>query len=131
MRPVAALLAAVAALSLTACSAGEKDVTKPAPRATTPATDYSAPEMTAGLPPEPMGAGREVYLRAIRAVDPRLVEDEEKAVDAGRNQCATLLDGGDKADWLAAQRFGNDSRPLTDAQGKQLNAALRATLCPE
>ncbi|MET8537368.1 hypothetical protein ABZV67_37685 [Streptomyces sp. NPDC005065] len=56
---------------------------------------------------------------------------EERAIDAGRNQCAILMDGDEKADWLAAQRFGSDSRPLTDAQRKQLNAALRETLCPE
>jgi hypothetical protein len=42
------------------------------------------------------------------------------------------LNGGVKdPDHLAAERFGNDAHPLTDTQGKALNAALRATLCPK
>ncbi|MGW9385392.1 hypothetical protein [Streptomyces globisporus] len=135
----AALLAA-ALLALTACSP-EDDKTAPAPAASTPAAqeqpaddadsgESSDAERAAGIPDAPTGADRAAYLAAIKAVDPRIVEDEEKAIDAGRNQCSSLTGGGDKVDWLAAQRFGNDARPLTDAQGKQLNAALRATLCP-
>lgn len=127
MRPAAVLLAAAALLALTACSAEEKDVTKPAP---TESVDHAAIEKAAGIPPAPTGDARDAYLDAIAAVDPRIVEDEEKAIDAGRNQCSSLAGGGKKPDWAAAQRFGNDSRPLTDAQGKALNAALRKTLCP-
>ncbi|MFE4797175.1 hypothetical protein ACFRFL_19190 [Streptomyces sp. NPDC056708] len=84
----------------------------------------------AGIPPAPTGADRAAYLAAIKKVDSRIVEDEEKAIDARRNQRSSLAGGDDKVDWLAAQRFGNDARPLTDAQGKQLNAAPRGTLCP-
>ncbi|MGW1151984.1 hypothetical protein ACWD45_11985 [Streptomyces rubiginosohelvolus] len=135
----AALLAA-ALLALTACSP-EDDKAAPAPAASTPAAqeqpaddadsgESSDAERAAGIPDAPTGADRAAYLAAIKAVDPRIVEDEEKAIDAGRNQCSSLTGGGDKVDWLAAQRFGNDARPLTDAQGAQLNAALRATLCP-
>ncbi|MFC9619522.1 hypothetical protein ACFTXM_05865 [Streptomyces sp. NPDC056930] len=129
MKPAAALLAAAALLSLAACSTEQKDVTKPAPEAT--AVDHSAAEKAAGIPPAPTGADRAAYLAAIKAVDPRIVEDEEKAIDAGRNQCASLANPNDKDNWAAAQRFGNDTRPLTDAQGKQLNEALRKTLCPK
>lgn len=127
MRPAAVLIAAAALLALTACSA-EEDATKPAPKET--AVDHSAAEEAAGIPPAPTGPARAAYLAAIKKVDPRIVEDEEKAIDAGRNQCSSLAKPNDKADWLAAQRFGNDARPLTDAQGKALNAALRKTLCP-
>ncbi|MCI4045464.1 hypothetical protein [Streptomyces sp. TRM75563] len=135
----AALLAA-ALLALTACSA-EDDKAAPAPATSTPAAkeqpaddadsgESSDAEKAAGIPDAPTGADRAAYLAAIKAVDPAIVEDEEKAIDAGRNQCSSLANPNDKSDWLAAQRFGNDARPLTDAQGKQLNAALRATLCP-
>ncbi|MEU9316830.1 hypothetical protein [Streptomyces sp. NPDC048295] len=129
MKPAAVLLAAAALLALTACSAEEKDVTKPAPKET--AVDHSAAEKAAGIPPAPTGNDRDAYLDAIAAVDPQIIVDEQKAIDAGRNQCSSLAGGGAKVDWLAAQRFGNDGRPLTDAQGKQLNAALRKTLCPK
>ncbi|MFE4328719.1 hypothetical protein ACFRQM_04470 [Streptomyces sp. NPDC056831] len=128
MKPAAVLLAAAALLALTACSAEEKDVTKPAP---TKSVDHSAAEKAAGIPPAPTGNDRAAYLAAIKKVDPRIVEDEEKAIDAGRNQCASLAGDSKMPDWAAAQRFGNDTRPLTDAQGKQLNEALRKTLCPK
>ncbi|MET9923317.1 MULTISPECIES: hypothetical protein [unclassified Streptomyces] len=135
----AALLAA-ALLVLSACTP-EEDNAAPAPAASTsaaqeqPADDAdsgesSDAERAAGIPDAPTGADRAAYLAAVKAVDPRIVEDEEKAIDAGRNQCSHLAAPNDKSDWLAAQRFGNDARPLTDAQGKALNAALRATLCP-
>ncbi|MFE7469473.1 hypothetical protein ACFU6R_35970 [Streptomyces sp. NPDC057499] len=121
MRPVRILLAAAALLALTACSA-EEDVTKPAPEG------VAAAERAAGIPSAPTGDARDAYLDAIAAVDPQLVVDEERAIDAGRNQCSSIA--SPKADSLAAQRFGTDARPLTDAQGKRLNAALRETLCP-
>ncbi|MFJ5721089.1 hypothetical protein [Streptomyces sp. NPDC093149] len=133
MRPAAVLIATAALLSLAACSTEQRYVNKAEPGSSASADTGrgSTAEKAAGIPDAPIGADREVYLRAIRAVDPRIVEDEEKAIDAGRNQCSSLAGGGDKVDRLAAQRFGNDARPLTDAQGKQLNAALRGTLCPE
>ncbi|MFD8825616.1 hypothetical protein ACFV1C_25105 [Streptomyces sp. NPDC059605] len=120
MRPVRILLAAAALLALTACSA-EEDVTKPAPKET-------AAERAAGIPSAPTGDARDAYLDAIAAVDPQLIVDEERAIDAGRNQCSSITDP--KADSLAAKRFGTDARPLTDEQGERLNAALRETLCP-
>ncbi|QWQ43070.1 hypothetical protein KME66_20380 [Streptomyces sp. YPW6] len=137
----AALLAA-ALFTLTACGTEpEPDAPAAGPSASAqaaqeqPADDAesgesSDAEKAAGIPDAPTGADRAAYLAAIKAVDPRIVEDEEKAIDAGRNQCSHLAAPNDKSDWLAAQRFGNDTRPLTDEQGKQLNAALRATLCP-
>ncbi|MFF2009158.1 hypothetical protein ACFVWY_08805 [Streptomyces sp. NPDC058195] len=127
MRPARILIAAVALLALSACSA-EEGIKTPAPEATT--VDHAAAERAAGIPPAPVGADRDAYLDAIAAVDPQIIVDEQKAIDAGRNQCASLKGGGKKLDWAAAQRFGNDTRPLTDEQGKQLNAALRKTLCP-
>ncbi|WP_424862115.1 hypothetical protein [Streptomyces sp. MMS24-I29] len=132
MRRPAALLASTAAalLALTACSTGEADVNTPAP-VPTKTVDHAAAEKAAGIPPEPTGDARDAYLDAIAAVDPQIIVDEQKAIDAGRNQCASLRGNSKKPDWAAAQRFGNDTRPLTDEQGKQLNEALRKTLCPK
>ncbi|MEE1806776.1 hypothetical protein [Streptomyces sp. BE133] len=133
MKPAAVLLAAVTVLALAACSVEQKDVNKAEPSSSAPADTgkSSTAEKAAGIPDAPTGADRAAYLAAIKKVDPRIVEDEERAIDAGRNQCSSLANPSDKIDWAAAQRFGNDMRPLTDAQGKQLNEALRATLCPK
>ncbi|MER8086602.1 hypothetical protein ABTZ57_16065 [Streptomyces sp. NPDC094048] len=132
MRPAAILLTAAALLALTACSVEQKEVNKAEPSSSAPADTgkSNAAEKAAGIPDAPTGDDRDAYLDAIAAVDPRIIVDEEKAIDAGRNQCSSLAKPNDKVNWLAAQRFGNDARPLTDAQGKQLNEALRKTLCP-
>ncbi|MGA5424537.1 DUF732 domain-containing protein [Streptomyces lavendulocolor] len=121
--------AVLAALALTACEAADEPEAKP--KASPPATAAasSAPADT-GIPPEPTGPDRQKYLQALTAIDPALVTDEDKAIDAGRNQCSALHGGAARPDWLAAQRFGNDARPVTEATGKRINAALRGTLCP-
>ncbi|WP_405912778.1 hypothetical protein OG760_17300 [Streptomyces sp. NBC_00963] len=91
----------------------------------------SAPAADTGIPPKPTGADRDAYLKVVKAVDPALVTDEDKAIGAGRNQCSSLNGDGKAPDHFAAERFRNDAHPLTGAQGKALNAALRKTLCPK
>lgn len=83
-----------------------------------------------GLPPEPSGAARDAVLAVVRDVHGGLVRDEDKAIDAARNQCSTLDGGGKDADHSAAQRFSYDGVKLTDDDGKHLNYGLRKTLCP-
>lgn len=114
--------------TLTACSSSDGSDDKPTP---TPSVNQSAAEADAGIPPVPTGAKRAAYLAAVKAVDPTLADDPDKAIDAGRNQCSALDGGGSNPDHFAAERFGNDAHPLTDDQGKALNAALRVTLCPK
>ncbi|MFE0762608.1 DUF732 domain-containing protein [Streptomyces smyrnaeus] len=129
-------LAVVVVAVAMATSSGSTNATrdsKPSP-STTPKVDKSHradAEKAAGIPPKPTGADRAAYLRAIAAVDPALTAEPEKAIDAGRNQCSALDGGASRVDYLAAQRFGNDAHPLTDAQGAELNKALRGTLCPK
>lgn len=93
--------------------------------------DRAAAEKAAGIPPKPTGAARTAYLDAVREIVPALAAEPDKAVDAGRNQCAALGRGSTGLDRLAAQRFGDGAHPLTEAQGGRLNAVLRKTLCPE
>ncbi len=50
---------------------------------------------------------------------------EDKAIDAARNQCSALNGGGGKADWAASQRFTYKDITTTEAQGKQINEALK------
>jgi hypothetical protein len=130
-RLTAAALAAAALLTLAACNGSDDDSKTPAPPKTSTAVDTASINADLGIPPKPVGAKRTAYLAAIKAVDPTLVTDPDKAIDAGRNQCMELHGGVKNEDHVAAERFGNDAHPLTDAQGKAINTALRATLCPK
>lgn len=131
-RLAAAALAAAALLTLAACNDTDDDSAKaPAPPKTPTAVDTASIEASLGIPPKPTGAKRAAYLAAVKAVDPNLSGSDERIVNAGRDQCQTLNNGGATPDHLAAERFGTGDHPLTDEQGKALNAALRATLCPK
>lgn len=146
-RTTTAALRAVGAatlLALTACtSSGDDDkATNPAPNtataattattpkqtstATTPSTDpSSAATAAAGIPPEPVGATRVRLLRALAAANPQIVKYEDKAVDAARNQCGAISGGARRLDWSASQRFTYEDVTTTEAQGRQINDALK------
>jgi hypothetical protein len=129
-RIAAVAIAAAALLALTACNSN--DDSKSAASSSTPSAEASSSDAAAGgIPPKPDAATQRLLLAAVESVDPALADDPAKTVDAARNQCQSLDGGAADPDHLAAQRFGNDTHPLTDAQGKALNVALRATLCPK
>ncbi|MEV7793409.1 hypothetical protein AB0O68_15660 [Streptomyces sp. NPDC087512] len=93
---------------------------------TRPSPDWSAARKHAGIPEEPTGADREELLRALAAANPDIVKYEDKAIDAAQNQCSAINDEGVKRiDWLAAQRFTYKDVTTTEAQGKQINEALK------
>ncbi|MFD0396086.1 hypothetical protein ACFQ3Z_44175 [Streptomyces nogalater] len=124
-------ICAAALLALTACSSGSDDAEPMPIEASTPKTsptpsdDWSAAEKTAGIPPEPTAAKRAELLRALAAANPDIVKYEDKAVDAARNQCRSINGGGNKLDWAASQRFTYKDVTTTEAQGKQINEALK------
>lgn len=129
LKRLTALAATAAAIvALAGCDSEDKQDAAPKPK---PSTSAPAQQADTGIPPEPTGTKRAAYLAAIKAIDPALVTDADKAIDAGRNQCSSLNGGAQNVNNSAAQRFGNDAHPLTDEQGKALNAALRKTLCPD
>ncbi|MCG0062251.1 hypothetical protein L0F81_02930 [Streptomyces tricolor] len=128
IRITAAVITAASALALTACSSSSDSSTEsaPSPKASkTPSPDWSAAEQAAGIPPKPTGATREELLRALAAANPDIVKYEDKAIDAARNQCSAINGGSSKADWSAAQRFTYKDVTTTEAQGKQINEALK------
>jgi hypothetical protein len=127
-RLTAAAVAAAALLTLAACSSNSDDKAAPS---TTPSVDVSSIQANLGFPPEPTGAKRTAYLAAIKAVDPYLITNPDKAITHGRDQCQSMDSGATNPHHSAAERFGNDMHPLTDAQGKAIDAALRLTLCPK
>ncbi|MEV6106896.1 hypothetical protein AB0M28_19580 [Streptomyces sp. NPDC051940] len=118
-------------LALTGCSSdsdtpGSAADTKPTPSAAAPETQENT-----GIPPAPTGAERDALLAAIRDVNARLTADEDKAINAARNQCHSLEGGTTTADHSAAVRFSYDGITLSDDDGAHLNIGLRKTLCPE
>lgn len=77
------------------------------------------------LPPEPTGVKRAELLQALAAANPDVVRYEDKAIDASRNQCSAFDEGSQRPDWQASQRFTYKDVTTTEAQGKQINAALK------
>ncbi|MBP8532367.1 hypothetical protein [Streptomyces sp. MK37H] len=124
-----AAIAAACLLALTACDSGDDKADNSKPSAT-PSVDKSKIEKDLGIPPEPTGAKRTALIAALKAIDPQIIADEDKAITNARNQCQALHNGGQRPDYFAAQRFGNDQHPVSEANGKLINAALRKTLCP-
>ncbi|WP_326782768.1 hypothetical protein [Streptomyces sp. NBC_00151] len=125
-------LVLIAAAALTGCTDtdGSKDTSsKPSSPTTTaaatPSVDHSAAEKAAGLPPVPTGADRAALLRALKAANPDTVRYEDKAIDGARNQCMAINGGAQKLDWAASQRFTYKDVATTEAQGKQINEALK------
>ncbi|WP_326659810.1 hypothetical protein [Streptomyces sp. NBC_00385] len=142
IRTTTAAIAAVLAFAVVGCSSGNdsdsKADTAPSSAAeassgaddrVTTADDSGAGKETV-LPPEPTGAERDAVLAAVRDVNGNLTHDEDKAIDAARNQCAALDGGAANADHTAAQRFSYDGITLTDDDGSHINIGLRKTLCP-
>jgi hypothetical protein len=120
--PLAAVLAATALLALTACTTGETVEASDTP--TVSQSDKDAALASAGIPPKVTGAERTALLTALRAIDPEIVDYEDKAVDAARNQCSAINSGSEKADWLASQRFSYRGNQVTEADGKLINQVL-------
>ncbi|WP_327380243.1 hypothetical protein [Streptomyces sp. NBC_01212] len=141
LRTTTAAIVAVLAVTLVGCSSDEggeteadatrSTVAEPSSASDDSASDDSGSAESAGIPPEPTGAERDAVLAAIRDVNGNLTHDEDKAVDAARNQCSSLDGGGSDPDHSAAQRFSYDGVTLTDDDGRHINIGLRKTLCPQ
>lgn len=127
-RTTAAAIATLLALTLTGCSSSDDSDAKATPKASK-TMDQSDAEKAAGIPAAPTGAKRTALIAALKAINPALAADEDKAVDNARNQCSTITGGG-TADQSAKARFSTADHEVTDAEAKAINAALKATLCP-
>lgn len=136
IRTTTAAVVAILAVTVVGCSSdkgsdSEADATRSTAPAASSAADSSGADENAGMPPEPTGAERDAVLAAIHDVNGELTHDEDKAIDAARNQCASLDGGGTNPDHSAAQRFSYDGVTLTDEDGSHINFGLRKTLCPD
>ena len=125
-----AVLAAALAAALVGCGSSDSDTDArpPTPKASatwTPDPDYSKAMEAAGIPPEPTGQKRAQLLAALAAVHPDVTRYEGKAIDASRNQCASINNGAQRLDQSAATRFTYKDVTTTEAQGKAINQALK------
>ncbi|MFF3254528.1 hypothetical protein ACFYWP_26730 [Actinacidiphila glaucinigra] len=126
----AVLLAAVL-LAVPACSSGTGDAGGGPGGGATPSTGApgsKVPDISEGIPEEPTGVERAALLAALKAVDPALAADADKAVANARQQCATI-NGGGNAVAAAQSRFGSADHQVTEEQAKAVNEVLKRTLC--
>lgn len=144
IRTTTAAVTAILAVSLVGCSSDNgsdsKADTAPSSAPAASSSASAAPDTAESSDtseadkvalPEPTGDKRTAVIAAIKDVDPKLVQDEDKAIEKARYQCVNL-DGGvsDTVD-SAIQLFSYDGVTLTDDDARHLNIALRNTLCPE
>jgi len=151
IRITTAAVAAALAVSLVGCSSdndadSKADAAKSSAPATsssepsTPSSEPTAPDTEAGgdtteadkvAPPAPAGDKRTAVIAAIRDVNPKLVQDEDKAIEKARYQCVNLDGGVPDTVNSAMELFSYDGVMPTEDDARHLNIGLRKTLCPE
>lgn len=101
------------------------------------AAAISSAVAAAGIPPKPDEATKEAYLAELRAIEPRLVDEDnpDKAVNRGRDQCRSVKDHPDdqaKLIDLANRRFiaPGFSRGFGPEVAERVLAVVRKYLCP-
>ncbi|MFF9625252.1 hypothetical protein [Streptomyces griseosporeus] len=107
-------------------------VTATAPAPARPAGTRAA----APLPPRPDAHGEAAYVRALTAIDPDIVhDDEDGAVDRGRAQCRTIQAFPGDTDRQVAdaeRRFTSPGHPegFGRAKAARIVDAVHTQLCP-
>ncbi|GEC10774.1 hypothetical protein SSP24_84290 [Streptomyces spinoverrucosus] len=137
IRTTTAVVTAVLAVSLVGCSSDNGTDSKAdtalssAPAAPNTADSSDTSEADKVALPEPTGDKRTAVIAAIKDVNPKLAQDEDKAIEKARYQCVNL-DGGvlDTVN-SAMELFSYDGVMLTEDDARHLNIGLRNTLCPE
>ncbi|MEU9702140.1 hypothetical protein [Streptomyces sp. NPDC047981] len=124
-------LGATALLTVTACVGGpERRVGIEEIKASASAAEAARQDVlqdTARRPEAPTGTARTELLAALRKAAPDTVRYEDEAIEAARDQCQSLNHGAYKPDWFAAQHFTYQDVKTTEAQGKTINEALKAS----
>lgn len=137
IRATTAAVTAVLAVSLVGCSSDNgtdsKADTAPssAPAAPNTADSSGTSEADKVALPEPTGDKRTAVIAAIRDVNPKLVQDEDKAIEKARYQCVNLDGGVSDTVNSAMELFSYDGVMLTEDDARHLNIGLRNTLCSE
>lgn len=99
-------------LAVSGCGSGSsKEADKPAPAATTG------------------GTAEQPYLDALKAIDPGLVVNKDRAVNRSKNVCADIQAGKDDATVIknAAARFNGGDATVDEAKAKQIVEVIKST----
>ncbi|MFG2023164.1 hypothetical protein [Streptomyces sp. NPDC048825] len=137
IRTTTAAVTAVLAVGLVGCSSDNgtdsKADTAPssAPAAPNTADSSDTSEADKVALPEPTGDKRTAVIAAMKDVNPKLVQDEDKAIEKARYQCVNLEGGVSDTVNSAMELFSYDGIMLTEDDAHHLNIGLRNTLCPE
>ncbi|MCX5317876.1 hypothetical protein [Streptomyces sp. NBC_00154] len=126
--------AAVLAVTLVGCSNSDNSDNKAeTSRSGTPAATKTADNIdakkAADIPAEPTGSKRETLLAELKAIDPALVADEDKAIDNARSQCPDIKSDNDPVQ-TAKVRFSAPGHKVgTDVESRKINLVVSARLC--
>ncbi|MDQ7904188.1 hypothetical protein RB614_06580 [Phytohabitans sp. ZYX-F-186] len=133
-RVLMGMAALVLALGAGACGGDSPD---PAPEPSQPASTPSpGREGVAGIAPEPDQATALEYVDVLIKIDRDIVHnEEEKAVDRGRDLCAAVKRTPDDEKTLVeatTRRFTSPNHPkgFGEAKSKRILAATRKYICP-
>ncbi|MFG2340460.1 DUF732 domain-containing protein [Streptomyces yangpuensis] len=131
----AMLLATVTFLALTGCADEPEADAGPTPVASAPSASAAGPTDASGVPPEPTGEKRVIYLATLTGIDPGIVNgDEEQAVRRGRDQCTAMKDEKDPTRRVAQveRRFIGPDHPngFGPTKSALILATVQANICP-
>ncbi|MGK5630367.1 hypothetical protein [Streptomyces sp. URMC 123] len=132
-----AVLAFGGVLSLFEDDSDTAEAKSPKPSATPPTEPAGKPQPAKEAPgptgiPSPDTTQTEALIRALRTIEPGLVEKQKRAVDRSRNVCQDMKGGKDAATVQsnAKARFEGGAVPsLTDEQAGQIVTAVRSSFC--
>jgi hypothetical protein len=133
IRPTAAAVA-VLGVTLVGCGNSDSGGSKAdAGRSGTPAATKSADsgdaKKDAGIPAAPTGTERAALLSALKAIDPALVADEDKAIGNARNQCSDIKTDNDPARTAKARFSIPDHKVVRDLESRKIDVAVSTALC--
>lgn len=112
IRPTAAFIAALLALTLSACGGGE---------------DESAPEPEPqSVIPSPSEQEGDQLVAELEALVPGLGAQREDTIDSARNLCSSIIGGGQNLERNAAVRFSTGDLEVTEDQGAQIVELVRS-----
>lgn len=118
----------VAVLGLAGCGSDTEDAPAgtPAPVKSQPPAVATSAAATAEV------AGQQAYLKGLRAIDPGLAADGERALSRAENICLDLQQGeitGQKLNERVAERLSGGDAQITAAQAAKVVALAKSTVC--
>ena len=116
---------AAAVFALTGCGSDTPAASSPTPTA-------SAATTSAAVAPSARAVNSEAFLAGLRAIDPGLVANEDRAVRRAKDICLDISQDEFTNQQLAAraaERYSGGTATITPAQGARVVALAKANVC--